>query len=136
MRQHIASLVELFLHDGTYFSIMANVAEIEHTPPLPKYITDSFNPISLFVLENYTYETISIDNNYISFEAGFGEENIGAVITIPLSHIVQILVDDIPVFINMSTHHDRVDLSVEEQYEKSKSKLLSNPKNRKLLNDS
>ena len=31
----------------------------------------------IFILSNYTYTTIQIDDEYMSFEAGFGNENFG-----------------------------------------------------------
>ncbi len=55
---------------------------------------------SLFILSNYTYTTVQVDYNYISFEAGFGNENFGSVVKIPLYAIFQIIIDESILYIN------------------------------------
>ena len=72
------------------FSITANIEPITFTPELPKVIKNQMHKFSLFILSNYTYTTIQIDNQFMSFEAGFGNENFGSVVKIPLFAIFKL----------------------------------------------
>jgi hypothetical protein len=91
----------LFLLDKNQeFSITANIEPISFTPELPTVIKNQMNKFSLFVLSNYTYTTIKIDNGFLSFEAGFGNENFGSIVKIPLYAIFQIVVDESILYIN------------------------------------
>jgi hypothetical protein len=91
----------LFLLDKNQeFSITANIEPISFTPELPTVIKNQMNKFSLFVLSNYTYTTIKIDNRFLSFEAGFGNENFGSIVKIPLYAIFQIVVDESILYIN------------------------------------
>ncbi len=91
----------LFLLDRNQeFSITANIEPITFTPELPKVIKDQMHKFSLFILSNYTYTTIQIDNQFMSFEAGFGNENFGSVVKIPLFAIFQIIVDESVLYLN------------------------------------
>ena len=64
------------------FSITANIEPITFNPEFQ--FNKKSGKFSLFVLSNYTYTTIQIDDEYLSFEAGFGSENFGSVINHPL----------------------------------------------------
>jgi hypothetical protein len=55
---------------------------------------------SLFILSNYTYTTVEIDDDYLTFEAGFGNENFGSVVKIPLFAIFQIVVEESILYLN------------------------------------
>lgn len=91
----------LFLLDKNQeFSITANIEPITFTPELPSVIKNQMHKFSLFTLSNYTYTTIQIDNEYMSFEAGFGNENFGSVVKIPLHAIFQIIVDESILYLN------------------------------------
>lgn len=91
----------LFLLDKNQeFSITANIEPISFTPELPTVIKNQMNKFSLFVLSNYTYTTIKIDSRFLSFEAGFGNENFGSIVKIPLYAIFQIVVDESILYIN------------------------------------
>jgi len=84
------------------FSITANINAIKFDPDLPDEIKDSFSTFTLFSFANYTFESIILTEEYISFEAGFGEENMGSVVTIPYIAIFQIIIDESILFINPS----------------------------------
>nr|MBP7784260.1 hypothetical protein [Aliarcobacter sp.] len=78
----------------------ANIAPISFEPELPRTIKEQMHKFSLFILSNYTYTTVQVDNEYISFEAGFGNENFGSVVKIPLHAVFQIIVDESILYIN------------------------------------
>ena len=91
----------LFLLDKKQeFSITANIEPITFTPELPKVIKDQMHKFSLFILSHYTYTTIQINDEYMTFEAGFGNENFGSVVKIPLYAIFQIIIDESILYIN------------------------------------
>lgn len=131
MKTHIAEILELLMQRGQFFSILTNITNVTFDPQLPAEITSNFKPITLFVIAEYTFESSSIDDDYLYFEAGFGQENVGSVVTIPLNSIVQILIEETPIFINLA-----MELVIEKQEEsvkKSTNIFLSNPENKDLL---
>ena len=86
------------------------------------------------MIANYSFETASVEEGYLSFEAGFGSENIGALVQVPLSAIRQIYVDEYPILINVApyTKEEKEEVQVNEE-ENSMNALLNNPENAKLL---
>jgi len=131
MEVHSKDIIELLLEKGMLFSVLVNISEVEFEPQLPENIKSNFKPITLFALAGYTYETIMIDDECLEFEAGFGSENIGSVVKVPLHAIIQILVEDTPIYINLSR---KIDIQKQKnKIERSKSIFLSNPENQKFL---
>ena len=100
VEKQIKENVLFLLEKKQEFSITANIQPISFTPELPKVIKDQMHKFSLFTLSNYTYTTVQIDDNYICFEAGFGNENFGSVVKIPLYAIFQIIIDESILYIN------------------------------------
>ena len=99
---HIRDIVELLIQKGVFFSILTNIEDITFDPPLPTEISDNFKPITLFVIAEYTFESCSFDDESLYFEAGFGQQNVGSYVSVPLNSIVQIIIEDTPIFINLS----------------------------------
>jgi hypothetical protein len=116
------------LNKNQEFSITANIEPISFDPELPKTIKDQMHKFSLFILSNYTYTTVQVDNEYVSFEAGFGNENFGSVVKIPLHAVFQIVVDESILYINS--------LATVEKFNKNLKKnsfnvFKNNPNNKK-----
>jgi hypothetical protein len=132
MTLHIKDIVEMLLQKGESFSILTNIEDIEFDPILPDEIIDSFKPITLFVVSDYTFESCEIDEDNLYFEAGFGHQNVGSTLTIPLGSIVQILIENTPLFINLSRKLDST--RKKENIQKSTNIFLSNPENKNLIN--
>jgi len=132
MKMHIAEILELLMQRGQFFSILTNITNITFNPPLPNEISRHFKPITLFVIAEYTFESSSIDDDFLYFEAGFGQENVGAVVTVPLSSIVQILIEETPIFINLAMEPAHSNDN-NKNIEKSTNIFLSNPKNQGLI---
>ncbi len=124
---HIRDIIELLLNKGEFFSVLTNIADISFDPPLPAEISDDFKPITLFVIAEYTFESCSIDDENLYFEAGFGHQNIGSFITIPLNSIVQIIIENTPIFINLSLKQKSK--KRDNNIDKSTNIFLSNPEN-------
>lgn len=139
MQSHIADTIDYLFSKNQEFALACEVKTITFNPQLPAEILDSFNDTVLFILSGYTLESAQLDKDHFSFEAGFGAENFGSLVTIPLLGIQQIIVGgDTPVMIN----HAKPVLEKEEKEESESQKalksssmeaLLNNPENKKLL---
>ena len=72
----------------------------------------------------------------IVFEAVFGAENFGSIVSVPLLAIMQIIVDETPILINLASYKKEVKRaykSDESGIENSMASFLSNPENSKFL---
>ena len=119
----------LFLLDKKQeFSITANLEPISFNPELPTVIRNQMHKFSLFILSNYTYTTIQIDDEFLSFEAGFGNENFGSVVKIPLYAIFQIVVDESILYLNSVATVDKFNKDLKKN---SFNVFKSNPNNKK-----
>jgi len=116
------------------FSVTANVKGITFNPELPEPIYDQLSAFSLFILANYTYTTLELDNEYIYFEAGFGKENFGSTVKIPYNAIFQIIVDESILFVN-STATVKSFFNKKEQDNKSFNAFKKNPNNQDLIKE-
>lgn len=134
MKRHASELMEMLLKRGVNFSILTNIADVSFSPPLPESITKSFKPITMFFLAGYTFESTEIYNGVISFEAGFGSDNFGSIVSLPLESVLQVIVEEIPVFINLSTPAKKEEVKPKEiGIKRSMDALMSNPQNQKLI---
>lgn len=119
----------LFLLDKKQeFSITANLEPISFNPELPTVIRNQMHKFSLFILSNYTYTTIQIDDEFLSFEAGFGNENFGSVVKIPLYAIFQIVVDESILYLNSVATVEKFTKNTKRD---SMSVFKNNPNNKK-----
>ncbi|MDN5087933.1 hypothetical protein [Aliarcobacter butzleri] len=100
IEKQIQDIIVFLLDNNQEFSITANITPISFNPTLPEEIKSQLHKFSLFVLSNYTYTTIEINEEFLSFEAGFGNENFGSVVKIPLHAIFQIIVEDSILYLN------------------------------------
>ena len=133
MRSHVKEVIEMLLKKGINFSILTNVSEIEFEPPLPKEISSNFKPITMFVLAGYTFESCIINDEELSFEAGFGPNNFASLVRIPILSVLQIIVEDTPLFINLSIDTRTREKRHSKGIKRSMEALLSNPETEKLL---
>jgi len=127
MKEHIFNTIEFLFESNQELGVACEIDHVQFTPPLPKEIRETLPPVTLFMLANYSFESASLLEEYLQFEAGFGSSNFGAVVKIPLLAIKQIFVGEYPILINIT--------SVEEEKEEvnSMEALLKNPENAKLL---
>ena len=136
MEEHLSKTIGYLFEKDKEFAIACQVKHLTFTPELPKEIQESFKETVLFILSGYTYQSAKLEDDLFSFEAGFGNENFGSVVTVPLLAIKQIFVGDTPILLN---HADLAYQKTVEQKESQKSSmeaLLNNPKNKKLLKKS
>lgn len=134
MKKHTREVLEILLKRGVHFSILTNIADVTFDPALPDQIRQNFKPITMFFLAGYTFESTCLVNDRISFEAGFGGDNFGSLVSLPIESILQIIIEEIPIFINLSTPPKTVTKPHKESgMKRSMEALMSNPENQKLI---
>ena len=136
MQKNIQDLIIHFFEKEQNFGILCKIEDISFDPQLPDSINSEFRPLTLFFLAGYTFETARIEEDTLVFEAGFGADNYGSLVSVPLLSIMQVIVDETPVLINLSNYEK--DIVVKKEVDKggvenSMASFLSNPENSKFL---
>ena len=136
MQQSIEKLIIHFFAQEQNFGILCKIEEISFNPELPKEINGEFRPLTLFFLAGYTFETARIENEMLIFEAGFGSENFGSHVTIPLYAIFQIVIEESILFLNptatVEKYFEKKEIE-EDQVSRSMNAFTMNEKNKDLL---
>ncbi len=132
MHEHILNTIEFLFDEEQEFGVACEVEFVKFDPPLPKEIIKSLPIMTLFMLSNYSFESASLDENFLQFEAGFGADNFGSFVQIPILAIKQIFVEEYPILINIALPRDDREKEDREEVD-SMSALLNNPENAKLL---
>ena len=136
MQKNIYDLLVHFFEKEQNFGVLCKIEDASFEPELPKEINAEFRPMTLFFLAGYTFDTARIEGDFLVFEAGFGVENIGSLVSVPLLSIMQVIVDETPLLINLATY--KKDMKVEKKVdesgvENSMASFLSNPENSKFI---
>lgn len=138
MQKHMQELIVHFFQKEQNFGILCKIEDALFEPSLPEEIVSEFRALTLFFLAGYTFETAHIQDNYLTFEAGFGTENFGSMVRVPLVSIMQVIVDETPVMINLATYkpEDKPKKVTDAKGVKnSMASFLSNPENSKFVKD-
>ena len=130
MKDHLLATIEYMFDANQEFGIACEISAVTFTPDLPDDLKSSLPTVTLFMLANYSFESAKVDEENISFEAGFGSENFGALVSVPLLAVKQLFVSEYPVLINISSPYES---EIEEAPIDSMAALLNNPENAKLL---
>jgi len=128
-------LIHLFDKDQN-FGVLCKIEDVSFEPPLPEEINREFREMTLFFLAGYTFETARIIGSNLVFEAGFGSDNYGSLVNVPLLSIMQVIVDETPLLINLANYTKEIEVpkKVEDVgVENSMASFLSNPENSKFL---
>jgi len=136
MQKNIQELIIYLFNKDQNFGILCKIEEAIFEPSLPEDIESEFRSLTLFFLAGYTFETARIENGVLVFEAGFGSDNFGSIVSIPLLSIMQIIVDETPIMINLCTYQEEESQTKEfttNGVENSMASFLSNPENSKFL---
>jgi len=137
MKKSIQDLVIHFFSNEQNFGILCKIEDVYFEPTLPESINSEFRALTLFFLAGYTFETARIEDDTLIFEAGFGADNFGSVVRVPLLSIMQVIIDETPVLINLSVYkqtQEEKEKSVDESGVKnSMASFLNNPENSKFL---
>ena len=118
--------LEFLLKEGLDFMIVSYTNVIECNPPIPKDVIE-FEESAIFIIANYTKESAILNKDNLSFEAGFGTQNFGSTITIPLEAIEQIVVEENILHISYYKPQKKI------ESKDSMELLLNNPENQKLI---
>ncbi len=153
LSKHAREIIQLLINKNIHFSVQCNLSKVQFDPILPEEISKNFHPIIDFILAGFTFESIEIWENDMSFEAGFGKENFSSIVVIPFSAIIQISIPsnnsvmrDICIFMNAmnilelgifgyenienNTNSKKEQTEEDKLLESSKQAILSNPKNK------
>lgn len=136
MRKNIQDMIVYLFEKEQNFGILCKIEDISFDPPLPETVSADFRPMTLFYLAGYTFDTARIDADTLIFEAGFGGDNFGSFVTVPLLSIMQVIVDETPLLINLATYERDIKKVKKEDnggVENSRASFLSNPENSKFL---
>ncbi|WP_373073289.1 hypothetical protein [Sulfurimonas sp.] len=137
MKKNIQDFIIYLFEKDRHFGVLCNIKDVGFSPELPEEILSQFHAMTLFYLAAYTFESARIEDDMLVFEAGFGADNFGSVVSVPLLSIVQIIIDDQPVLINLAKYQKEekvVKKEVDDKgIENSMNIFLSNPDNSKFL---
>lgn len=124
MKNHSKECLEYLLERNRGFNIVVNLKNVKFNPELPKEISDNFSNLIMFELGNYTLESAFLEDDFLIFEAGFGNENFASTLSVPLSDIIQINLKNQPIFINLSIQEKKDN----EEDKRAKSKKIFSSK--------
>jgi len=139
MQKHIVEILSHLFEKEQTFGILCKIETLTFDPELPNEITSEFRPMTLFFLAGYTFESARLEKETLIFEAGFGANNLGSVVTVPLLGIMQIIIDETPIFVNLASPLEtsqtkpKNNESAASGEKSSMEALLSNPENKKFL---
>ncbi|MDF1878746.1 hypothetical protein JHD46_03730 [Sulfurimonas sp. SAG-AH-194-C20] len=139
MQKNIQDVIIHFFEREQNFGILCKIEEVDFNPSLPDSINSEFRPLTLFFLAGYTFDTARIEDDTLIFEAGFGSDNYGSVVSVPLLSIMQVIIDETPVLINLSVYKEKEDAvkeikqSDDKGVKNSMASFLNNPENSKFL---
>jgi len=138
MNKHIQELLQFLFEQEQNFGILCKIEHLSFEPELPDNIRSEFRPMTLFFLAGYTFDSARLNENTLVFEAGFGEENLGSFVEVPLLSIMQIIVDETPIFVNLASPNEVASNQPpkkEHGVENSMASFLSNPENQKFIKE-
>jgi hypothetical protein len=139
MQKHILEILTFLFETEQNFGILCKIETLTFDPELPADITAEFRPMTLFFLAGYTFESARMENDRLIFEAGFGPDNLGSIVTVPLLGIMQVIIDETPIFVNLAspveTNNTKAKNNESEKsgVKSSMEALLANPENKKFL---
>jgi len=129
IQEHIEKTIGYLFTKNQEFALACEIKNVHFTPELPLSVQETFQETVLFILSGYTFESATLEEGYFSFEAGFGKENFGSTVTVPLLAIKQLFVGDHPIVFNLAKPVKKEKVEQKSSMEA----LLNNPKNKKLI---
>ena len=135
MEAHIKDMLRYFLDTDQPFGLLCNLEHVTFDPPLPEEIASRLPEVTLFMIAGFTMESFAVEGHTLFFEAGFGPDNFGSVVTMPILAVLQLLVEETPLLINLAQPVPDVVMKEQEDagVKNSLESFLSNPENRKFL---
>lgn len=124
MQKHCYEVLNTLINENTEFSIVVNTKYVSFDPILPEELDISKNPYTLFALGGYTFTSIKLDKNSITFHAGFGPDDFATFVNVDLKAITQIQIENSVLFVNFSVYKRKK----ENMMEKSMNVFLNTQK--------
>jgi len=130
MSKHLREYIALLFRENQPFAVACSIEYVTFTPALPSSISEKFQESVLFIISGYSFESATLtEEGVFQFEAGFGEENIGSVVSMPLLAIKQLFIEEHPILFNLASPS----METPQPPKNSMEALLRNPKNKKFL---
>ncbi|MDY0321655.1 MAG: hypothetical protein RBR23_07995 [Arcobacteraceae bacterium] len=98
--KQVKEIISFLTKESIEFGITSNVQAVQFSPELPSVIKNKLSPFPMFMLANYSFESLKLYDDYLEFEAGFGKENFGSVVNIPYLAIFQVVLDESILYLN------------------------------------
>jgi len=138
MQKNIYNLIIHLFEKEQNFGVLCKIEDVSFDPELPADINAEFRAMTLFFLAGYTFDTARIEEDFLVFEAGFGADNYGSLVSVPLLSIMQVIVDETPLLINLASYKKGKKVKVIKEIdnggvENSMASFLSNPENSKFI---
>lgn len=140
MEKNCENTIEFLVGENIDFFITVEKDVVEYNPNLPSNILPDNNDFVIFHVINYGLENIHFENNNVVVEMGFGSENFGSTLTIPLWSIFQINIGNHiqkePMFINIlgiKATSIKENIKLKNGVDKSKNIFMNNPANKDLI---
>ncbi|MDR0580115.1 MAG: hypothetical protein LBG21_05890 [Campylobacteraceae bacterium] len=133
IHQSLTQTLSLLFKNNIPFKIVTDISRVDFNPKLPASFMQNLQSLTVFVLENYTFTSAKIVDNCLNFEAGFGSENYASLVSVPIGAILQISIEDTPIFLNLSIDTAKPKRTKEDKSKESLEALLGNPENKKLI---
>jgi hypothetical protein len=141
LEEHCGEILSHLLEHNYDFGVVVNKDLIDFDPPLPEEVYETIPPMTYLMLAGYSLESAAINDTILSFEAGFGSENFGSLVCVDTSSIIQIVVDELSIFVNLyagqkkEVIEEKVNQMIDDNAneERSRNIFLSNPENKKFF---
>ena len=133
MEAHIKDMLIYFLETEQPFGLLCNLEHVTFDPPLPSDLAAMLQDVTLFMIAGFTFESFEVEEHTLFFEAGFGPENFGSVVSMPILSVFQLLVEETPLLVNMARPPAKREEERESGVKSSLETFLSNPENRKFF---
>ncbi|WP_456323328.1 hypothetical protein [Hydrogenimonas sp.] len=135
MEEHIKDMLLYLLEKDQPFGLLCNLEHVSFDPPLPEEIASALPEVTLFMVAGFTFESFQVEERTLFFEAGFGPENFGSIVTMPILAVLQLLVEETPLLINMAQPIPKKVTAQKDDsgIQSSLESFLSNPENRKFF---
>jgi hypothetical protein len=134
--KHVIDIMSHMFENNYHFGVLCRIDHVTFAPDLSDELKAEFRPLTLFFLSGYTFESARIDSDYLYFEAGFGSSDQGSLVSVPLQDVIQIILDETPIFVNSTSKFSpTVEKELPEESgarENSFAALMANPENQKL----
>ena len=136
MKKHCYETVKYLKESRNFFSFFCYIHQANFIPKLPTELENSLKHLTLFSMNGYTFDSIKITEDFLEFEAGFGENNFTSIVKVPLNSILQMTVEDNVIFVNSGSSIDKKEdkKSLRKEISSSIDAILSNPRNKNLRN--